>query len=200
MHDREPDDRALVGRMRRGDEAAFEAFFARTFPALFRFALPRVGRDEDAAEEVVQAALSRAVSRLGTWRGEAALFTWLATFCRHEIAEHWRRRGSHRGVELVEDLPEVRAALESLAATDPRRPEEALRRSELARLVQATLDRLPGRYGDVLEWKYVQGLSVQEIADRLSVGPKAAESVLTRAREAFRDGWLTVEGALEEGR
>jgi RNA polymerase sigma-70 factor (ECF subfamily) len=61
--------------------------------------------------------------------------------------------------------------------------------------VQATLDHLPGRYGQVLEWKYIQGLSVDEIATRLGVGYKAAESLLTRARGAFRDAFGLVAGA-----
>ncbi len=196
MTDPHLSDRALVVRLRAGDEAAFEAFFSGYFPGLFRFALARVGRDEDAAEEVVQAALSRAVTRLSTYRGEAALFTWLCTFCRYEIAAHWRRRGGGREAPLVEDLPEVRAALESLAAGREGGPDEELRRRELARLVQVTLDRLPPRYGDALEWKYLLGLSVQEIADRMGTSVKAAESLLTRARGAFRDGFAAAEGGL----
>ena len=51
----------------------------------------------------------------------------------------------------------------------------------------ATLDALPGRYGEALEWKYIDGLSVREIAARLELGEKATESLLTRARESFRD-------------
>jgi DNA-directed RNA polymerase specialized sigma24 family protein len=53
-----------------------------------------------------------------------------------------------------------------------------------------TLDALPRRYGDALEWKYVLGLTVEEIAGRLGLGPKAAASLLTRARQAFRDGFV----------
>jgi DNA-directed RNA polymerase specialized sigma24 family protein len=59
------------------------------------------------------------------------------------------------------------------------------------------LDQLPTRYGDALEWKYGEGLSVKEIATRLGVGPKAAESLLTRARQAFRDAFATVGPSLE---
>lgn len=89
-------------------------------------------------------------------------------------------------VELVEDLPEVRAALDSL---------DALQKRETARLVQVVLDRLPSRYGDALEWKYIEGLSVAEIAERLGVATKAAESLLSRARAAFRDAFSAVQGA-----
>jgi len=88
-------------------------------------------------------------------------------------------------VELVEDLPEVRAALDSL---------DALQKKETARLVQVVLDRLPGHYGDALEWKYIEGLSVAEIASRLGVATKATESLLARARVAFRDAFSALQG------
>lgn len=184
---------ALVSRLLAGDEDGFEEFFETFFPPLYRFVRARVG-DETIAEEVVQAALSRAIDKLATYRGEAALFTWLCTFCRHEISAHYRKNPPEKRVELAEDLPEIRAALESLA--DPTGPEELLRRKEIARLVGSVLDSLPERYGKVLEWKYLEGLTVTEIAERLETGPKAAESLLTRARQAFRDGFAAFEGGL----
>jgi DNA-directed RNA polymerase specialized sigma24 family protein len=88
----------------------------------------------------------------------------------------------------------MRGALESLAAIAGGGPEEEFRRKEVARLVQVTLDNLPYPYGDTLEWKYLQGHSVREIASRLRLTPKAAESLLTRARQAFREGFSTLLG------
>src|SRR5918993_4014358 len=79
------DDLALAGRVLAGDEAAFEEFFERYFPRLYRFALPRLDGNEDASEEVVQRVLIRAVQALASYRGEAALLTWLCTMCRREI-------------------------------------------------------------------------------------------------------------------
>lgn len=183
-------DRELARRMLAGDERAFEEFFDGHFPGLYRFALTRLDRDEAAAEEVAQAALCKALSKLSTWRGEATLFTWLCTFCRHEISDFCRRnRRFPQQVDLLEDLPEVRAALESLPASLREGPVEAFDRKELGRLVQVALDRLPPHYGDALEWKYLEGLPVKEIAERLGLSAKAAESLLVRAREAFRDGF-----------
>ena len=194
-------DRWLVKRLLAGDERAFEEFFAGYFPRLYRFALSRVDLDHDKAEEIVQATLSRVVTKLHTYRGEAALFTWLCTFCRHEISAYFRReRRTHQQVELIEDTPEIRAALESLGVALEGEPEAVYHRNELARLVQVTLDHLPTRYGDALEWKYIQGWSVKEIAGRLEVSPKAAESLLTRARQAFRDGFTTLTENLSTGR
>jgi RNA polymerase sigma-70 factor (ECF subfamily) len=193
MADLHEGDRALARRMLAGDELAFEAFFETYFSRLYRFALARLEGNADVAEEVVQATLCKAVTKLGTYRGEAALFTWLCTFCRHRISAFYSQ---HRSVEtaMIEDSPEIRAALESIQTAHSLAPDECLRRRELARLVQVTLDSLPERYGDALEWKYIQGLSVNDIAARLKVGPKAAESLLTRARQAFRDGFAALAG------
>ena len=195
MSDVELSERRLVRRLLLGEEEAFEAFFEDYFPRLYRFAMARMGRDADAAEEVVQATLCNAVSSLDTFRGEAALFTWLCTLCRREIGAFYKRRNRERRLfEPLEDSAEVRGALESIAASLEGNPEDELRRKEIARLVQATLDYLPVGYGNALEWKYALGLSVVEIAARLKVTPKAAESLLTRAREAFRDGFSTLIG------
>jgi RNA polymerase sigma-70 factor (ECF subfamily) len=188
-----PPDRLLAQRMLAGDETAFSEFFQGNFPGLYRFAMARMNRDPDAAEEVAQTTLCTAISKLRTYRGEAALFTWLCTFCRHEISAYYKRRSRQPVSEaLLEDDPEVASALDSLAVSAGDAPDEALRRSEIARLVHATLDRLPSRYADALEWKYVDGSSVGEIAARLGLTAKAAESLLTRARVAFRDGFSTL--------
>jgi RNA polymerase sigma-70 factor (ECF subfamily) len=187
------DDKTLTRRLLAGDEPAFEEFFAAYFPRLFRFALPRVGGDEDAAEEATQATLVKAIEKLHTYRGEAALFTWLCAICRNEIVTIQRRTHREPALTLVEDAPEIRSALEALA-TDAPGPEAALRSAELARLVQVTLDSLPRHYASALEWKYIHGLAVREIGGRLGLGPKAAESLLARAREAFREGFSALTG------
>ena len=190
------EDRELVRQMLAGEERAFSEFFTTYFPRVFRFALPRLNRNEDNAKDVVQATLVKAMRKLGDYRGEAAMFTWLCQICRREIANHVRseRRYSDK-VVLIEDSEDVRAALESIeapAADDPLRRCDG---AELKRLVHAVLDRLPGRYGEALEWKYVEGRSVEEIGDRLGIGHTAAQSLLARARVAFRDGLEAVFGA-----
>ena len=196
MGDEVTEDRELVQQMLAGEERAFGEFFSIYFPRVFRFALPRLNRNEDDAKDVVQATLVKAMRKLGDYRGEAAMFTWLCQICRREIASHVRseRRYSDK-VVLIEDSEEVRAALESIeapAADDPLRRCDG---AELKRLVHAVLDRLPGRYGEALEWKYVEGRSVEEIGDRLGIGHTAAQSLLARARVAFRDGLEAVFGA-----
>jgi RNA polymerase sigma-70 factor (ECF subfamily) len=182
-------DLALARRLLAGEEPAFDEFFAEYFPRLYRFACARLGGNEDEAEDVVQATLIKALDKMRTYRGEAALFTWLCTFCRREIADRFERTGKMSEVSLTE-------ALAILSSDDI---ERALERDEISRLVHAALDLLPGRYAHALEWRYMEGASVPEISQRLGLGYKAAESLLSRARDAFRAGFVHLESRpLEE--
>ena len=106
MRETYSEDRKLVRRLVRGDERAFDAFVDEYYPRLYRFAYTRVGRDAATAEDVVQSTFTNVIRKIGSYRGEAALFTWLCTFCRYEIAAFWRRRG-RRGseVELAGGFP-----------------------------------------------------------------------------------------------
>jgi RNA polymerase sigma-70 factor, ECF subfamily len=186
-------DWQLVKRMLGGEETAFEEFFGLYFPGLYRFALIRLNQDADAAEEVVQNALFKAISKLKTFRGEAALFSWLCTFCRYEISDYFKGAKQR---QLIQDVPEVLAALESLLTATEDRPDQAILKKQIAGTVQVALDSLPPRYANALEWKYIEGLSVKEIAARLNLGDKATESTLTRARQAFRDAFLSLTNGI----
>ena len=179
-----------------GDEQAFNAFFTSHFPRLFRFALPRLNGEVEAAREVVQATLGKGMRRLHGYRGEAALFSWLCQICRHEIVDYLRVQQRHsQRVVLIDDRPELRAAIESLEAPEEYDLVRGYGRDEVGRLVKSVLDRLPARYGDALEWKYVEGRSVEEIGAELGIGHTAAQSLLARARVAFREALQQVFGA-----
>ncbi|MDX1507561.1 MAG: sigma-70 family RNA polymerase sigma factor, partial [Woeseiaceae bacterium] len=167
-------------------QAAFDTFFREYFPRLYRFTLLRVDNDPELAEEIVQRTMCIVVRKMGTYRGEALLFTWLCQICRNELSAVVRERNIELHADLpIDDHPAVQAALESML-NDDFQPESAQRRDEIARFVRVTLEHLPARYATALEMKYVNGCSVAEIAARLELSEKATESVLTRAREAFR--------------
>ncbi|MDX1498809.1 MAG: RNA polymerase sigma factor [Woeseiaceae bacterium] len=182
-------DRRLAARVAAGERDAFDAFFREYFPRLFRFTLCRVNQDPDLAEEVVQRTMCKIVRKMGSYRGEALLFTWLCQICRNETHDVLRQRRIETNTVMgIEDHPAVQAALESFLAGDPR-PDTALGQEEVARFVRITLEHLPERYARALEMKYIEGASVAAIGETLGIGAKAAESLLSRARAAFRDGF-----------
>jgi RNA polymerase sigma-70 factor, ECF subfamily len=189
------DDLRLTRQMLAGERAAFDGFFAANFPRLFRFVLMRVGQRTELAEDLVQETLCKALRSLAGYRGEASLFTWLCQIARNVIADHWRANPQVRAPKsLTEDDPAIAAALASLASESAANPEAQRASQELARLVQVALDALPGHYADALEWKYIEGQSVADIAGRLQQTPVQVQSLLARARQAFRDAFqaLTV--------
>jgi RNA polymerase sigma-70 factor (ECF subfamily) len=191
------DDKKLVKQLLAGDGAAFDRFFNENFARLYRFAIVRLSDDPDGARDVVQITLTRAVRKLHTFRAESALFTWLCAICRNEISDWLSRKGREREhIVLVEDFPEVQAAVDSFQSPGEYSPERSYQRVETMRLIQVALDRLPAKYGDVLEWKYVEGYSVKEIAARLEIGTEATQSLLARAKRAFADVYSTMSEAL----
>jgi len=191
-------DRAIAKKILQGDENAFRELFDSFFPRLYRFALVRLNGDREEAREMVQQTFCKAFERLDSYRGEASLYGWMCQICRNTITDMGRRRQrEYRRMPLLEEDSTIQGILETLAAPAAEEPENTLWRQDMMRLIQATLDNLPGHYGDVLEWKYVDELSVKEIADQLGVGPKAAESLLTRARTAFREAIATITGSAD---
>ena len=198
VRDMEPavtSDPQLIRRMLAGDERAFEAFFNAYFPRLYRFALPRLNGDVDATREIVQHTLGKAIRKLESFRGESGLFTWICQICRNEIVDYIRAERRMRHVVLIDDQPELRAAVESIEAPEEFDLVKGYGREEAARLVRVVLDRLPASYGDALEWKYIEGESVEIIGERLGIGTTAAQSLLARARRAFRESLESIFGA-----
>lgn len=194
-HREKKDERGLVDRMLAGDEAAFDTFADSYIPQLYRFARNRLRGDQDLVRDIVQTTLCKAIAKLSTFRGEAALMTWLCACCRNEIAAHFRRL--KRPMREVE-LPADDGSKEAVHAPVADGPEPLLLRKENAELVHTALDLLPPRYSKALEWKYIEGLPVKEIAARMELGPKAAESLLTRARHSFRDAFVNLTAATME--
>lgn len=179
-------DRALARRMRRGDDRAIAEFCNEYLPKLYRYALRRIGNEQDVVD-LVQTVLINAARRIETYRGEAALLTWLVQICRHEIARHYADRARRDAAFETFDDDVLRAIVESLEAPAADEPDAVAYRAEVIALVQTVLDQLPGRYAMALELKYVDGYSSQQIAARLGLGDVATQSLLARARQAFRE-------------
>lgn len=192
-------DRDLVARLLAGDEDAFEGFFDQYFSGLYRFALSRLDGDETLAQEMAQATMVQAIDKLDTYRAEAALMSWLVSFCLNEIRAHFRREKRYAPeAELDEGRPEIRDGL-GLLMTGLPDPDDAARTKDVEGLVHLALDELPPHYARALEWKYLEALPVVEIAMRLDLSAKATESLLTRARDAFRTGFAQLAKSFEKG-
>jgi len=175
--------------MRAGEQRAFDEFFNSSAPRLAAYVARRSALDTASLEDVVQCALIKAVRNLASYRGEAALFTWITEICRHELADV-HRKAARRPAHFSLDESETTANFDpQLRAPEHQEPIAELHVSAQRAAIMQVLDGLPDHYGRALEAKYGDGLSVDEIAKELGLTVIAAQSLLARARDAFRQRW-----------
>ncbi|MES1189435.1 MAG: RNA polymerase sigma factor [Steroidobacter sp.] len=185
-------DQELVNQLLSGSEQAFDSFFNEYYPRLYRFVLRRC-RETAVAEDIAQATLCRAIESMHTYKGEAALMTWLCTLCRREMSGRWNDRHTALSVSMEDDDPEIQAALGALLIAEVDDPLVAAVSSEVRETVLAALDYLPPLYAELLECKYVREMSVQTVAQKIGRTVKATESLLTRARDSFREAFTLLQ-------
>lgn len=178
------EDLRLRDRILAGDREAAEGLFRRHLDALYEFVHYRVGRQAPLAEDVVQDTLLVAYDKLAEFDGRSSLHTWLCGIAKNKIRGARRKRRPLRMDELLEGAD---AEIDSILAEIEREPlpEEVLEARETKDLVGATLSSLPPNYRAALVGKYIDGLSVPEMASAGGHNVKATESTLHRARLAF---------------
>jgi RNA polymerase sigma-70 factor (ECF subfamily) len=183
------EDRQLAARMLAGDARAFDAFFDAYAKRLAAFAARRSTMPSATIEDIVQNTLIKALRNLASYRGEAALFTWLCEICRNELVNLQRKAARQPEQESIDHSTAVAETVLELRAPDDQDPLTALEIADHRGAVAQALNGLPERYARALEWKYGDGFSVEEIARMLGLTTVAAQSLLARARLAFRDAW-----------
>lgn len=164
-------DRAEVRAfLDRRDESAFDVLYHRHTAKLYGLALRLSGGDEAVASEVVQEAWVRAIEKLGGFRWESSLSTWLCGF----VVNGWRELRRRRGREIDWD-----ATLDRTIAAPELAPST---RIDVSRAV----DSLPPGYRSVLVLFGIHGHSHAEISELLGISVGTSKSQLSRARSALR--------------
>ena len=184
------DDSALVDGLRRHDPAVLKHFSDCFLPSVWRFVYVRVKGDRHLAEDIVSEsvlALLKAVADPELEIGHPV--AWLRSVAANKVVDHFR--AAARVQHLIDQAKQTRPVTSN---EDAAAGQELLERREEIREV---LGQLPEQSRLALEWKYVDKLSVREIAERLGVTEKAAESILFRGRREFRERML-LRGAQEE--
>jgi RNA polymerase sigma-70 factor (ECF subfamily) len=149
----------------------FSAMYASALPVVYGFISLRVGGNRSLAEDLTSEAFAAAVGEYRAGRPEVVTTSWLCTVAKRRLIDHWRRENvaSKKVISLfgrghVFDSPET---------------------GERDAVVQA-LSALASEQRTALVLQHVEGCSVIEVADIIGRSPKATESLLSRARNAFR--------------
>lgn len=179
------EDKKLAKGIEKRNEKMFNHFFNFYFPRLYRFSIVRLDGDRELAKDIVQETLFLAIKNIKQYRGEAPLMSWLCQISRSQISLHFKKNNIKQTVR-VDDLLEVKEIFDNIKSEINDHPDKKYETSKLNEIISSTLDNLPNGYGDLLELKYLDKLSVHEIAADLNLSVTAVQSKLARAREAFK--------------
>ncbi|MBN2294599.1 MAG: RNA polymerase sigma factor [Pirellulales bacterium] len=182
----EPSNRIQRDRMLRravlaGDDRAWLVWYEESFDELYAYVHWRCGARRDQADEVVQETWLTAVRQVRKFDpARASFLIWLRGIATNVLRSHMRKQMTsqkHRETVDVETLADASADLHQ---AKQQRKQRGLR-------VAQTLNRLPDHYDEVLRAKYLDNLTVAQIATVRGETPKAIESLLGRARSLFRE-------------
>ncbi len=184
----EQQEREVARGLRAGEggawRALYDAFAGRVWVAVARLMGPG---SADVADVVQETFLAAARSAAGYDPTRGSLWLWLWGIARRHVAVHYRKEKRHDRLRSAGDWLAARngPALRGLQG-EGAAPPELLAAAELATLVRATLSELPAEYETLLTARYLDGVSVDDIAGRERSTAVAVRSRLARARQAFR--------------
>lgn len=170
-------DRKLVTEILKGNEHMLNYFYKHYYKSLFTYIKKKIN-DPDDAEEILQDVFFAVLEGMRDFAYKSSLFTFICSIANHKIIDFYRKKKIKKIVfshfEGMEPL-----------LKDVFGPEEALDGEILKEKIRVTFRKLSPDYQLILRLKYIYGFSVDEIAKKLSLTFKSAESQLFRARKAF---------------
>ena len=179
-------DVELAASAAAGSAASFVLLVRRHNRLLFRSARGVV-RDDAEAQDVVQETWLRAFSRMDTYRGEAAIGTWLARMAINIAISSQRGKGRH--VALQDESALGAIDMQDLKAGEG--PDATAERMEMRVLLQASIEALPVIYRSVFMLRAVEDMSVEEAAFCLGVSQDVVKTRFLRARAMLREELAT---------
>lgn len=178
------DDRETFEKILAGDRKTLHTFYQTYAPKLLRHIEAKVNSPSD-AEEILQDTLYAFLEAIRDFQGSATLKTFIFAIVNHKIIDFYRRKKIKQVV--FSRLPQLEALISPLFS-----PEEELDATLLKDKVKCAFDKLLPHYRDILILKYMENFSVEDIARKLSVTFKSAESRIFRARKAFVEVFLSI--------
>jgi RNA polymerase sigma-70 factor, ECF subfamily len=178
-------DLELVEAALARDGEAFRTIMRTHNQRLYRIARG-ILRNDSEAEDVVQEAYVNAFAHLDTFRGDSALATWLSRIVMNEALRRLRR---NRNAGTFPASPEIAPKAELIrfplnSSSDD--PERTMAQRQILHLVERATDNLPDTYRTVFVARVIEGLSIEETAELLSVRPQTVKTRLHRARQLVR--------------
>lgn len=182
------DEAELLERLRAGDDAAYETLVTEHGGRLLAVARRILGNEEDARDALQEGFLS-AFKAIDRFEGQSKLGTWLHRIIVNSALMRLRSRKRRDEKEIDEMLPEFTPG--GHFRETPQRWSEAAdvpaQRREVREVVLRAIESLPDNYRIPLLLRDIEGLTNDEVAERLDVTVNAAKIRVHRARLALRN-------------
>jgi RNA polymerase sigma-70 factor, ECF subfamily len=181
-------DAELVTRIGRRDQAAFEMLMRRYNGKLFRIARA-ILRDDAEAEDALQDGYFDAYRKIGHFRGESQLSTWLTRIVMNQALMRLRRQKRERVVVPFGERrgPDHEPPEADMADDKAESPTDATMRGEVRRILERRIDELPVAFRTVFVMREVEDMTVEETAACLSIPAATVRTRLFRARALLRE-------------
>lgn len=196
---RDTKDELLLARLQAGDESALrdlaEAYGSKIYQLAFRYL-----RNKEDAEEVMQDVLFKVYRKVGAFRGDAALSSWIyritfnAAMSRLRTAKYQRSQNDELSITTVEGDEPKTTRLEIADWSDL--ADEQVLRSQLRRRVVRAILALPAIYRAPVMLRDIQGMSTEEASAMLRVKDQTLKSRLHRGRLILRKQLADFAGGL----
>lgn len=174
----------LIDEVLSGEKGAATRFYLEFAPRVRRYLNTKLPEME--VEEILQDTFISAFDSLPLYRGEASVSTWLISIARHEVADFYRKK-------YVREVVEKTSPLFENLVSEINSPEFVMKKNRIEKRFFASYRNLSKQYQDILSYRYELSMSVKEIAERMDLPFKATESLLYRARLAFREDYESRE-------
>jgi RNA polymerase sigma-70 factor (ECF subfamily) len=194
-------DRQLIARLRLRDEAAVRELADQYGSRIFQLAM-RYMKNREEAEEVTQDVLMKVYRKVGAFRGDAALSSWIYRITFNTAMSRLRGSRLARAAEqerertLAAQLDEERFGSSRQQADWSRMPDEALLRAQLRVAVARAIAELPEIYRAPVVLRDIQGLTTEEASTRLKLKDQTLKSRLHRGRLMLREKLRVFAGGL----
>jgi RNA polymerase sigma-70 factor (ECF subfamily) len=181
-------DGVLVARVRAGDLAAFELIMRRHNQRLYRLARG-ILRNGPEAEDVVQETYVRSFEKLADFMGPEGFAAWLGKIVVNEALGRLRKQGKLISLEYHIDRPQWKhdsRQAEAMRSLQPD-PERLASSGELRRMIEKAIDQLPEDFRAVFVLRAVEGMSIGDTADYLSIREETVKTRFHRARKQIQE-------------
>lgn len=177
-------DLQLVERVQRGDKKAFDLLVIKYQNRLVKL-ISRYVYDPEEVYDVAQEAFIKAYRALPGFRGESAFYTWLYRIAANTAKNHLVSRGRRPpGMDI--DIADAEQLLGESDLKEYATPEGLLRKDEIQAAVVKAMDKLPEDLRTAIMLRELDGLSYDEIAEKMECPVGTIRSRIFRAREAIQ--------------